>query len=169
MKLASWLLWRKHMCAHSWEGAGLDQYILDKYRPISNLTFITEIVCVQDIKDGWQATHSRSVTPSQNWLRLRLNIKNGDTKIQSSSDVRNVGVVLDGILSMEKRVNSVSRTYHYQRPHHFRFISYYNINHLQTNYSKIWPYHPNSYIYNIYIYIYIYIYILVDKKSALWI
>jgi hypothetical protein len=85
-------------------------------------------LCVQDIKD-WMTINLLKLNDSKTELivfapkHLRQhcqnmnikieNIKIEDINVEPASHVRNLGVVFDKTLSMEKHVNSVSRTCHY--------------------------------------------------------
>ena len=80
-------------------------------------------LCVQDIKD-WMTINLLKLNDSKTELivfapkHLRqhcqnMNIKIEDINVEPAPHVRNLGVVFDQTLSMEKHVNSVSRTCHY--------------------------------------------------------
>ncbi len=80
-------------------------------------------LCVHDIKD-WMTTNLLKLNDSKTELivfapkHLRqhcqnINIKIGDINVEPASHVRNLGVVFHKTVSMEKHVNSVSRTWHY--------------------------------------------------------
>jgi len=43
-----------------------------------------------------------------------LHIKVGSSYINSSISVRNLGIILDNMLGMEKQVNSIYKSYYYQ-------------------------------------------------------